>query len=124
MHGRKAAVLIAATCSLVWLPTVARAQDAAAGKQAFTQCAACHSVEAVNGAGPSLRGIFGRKAGSFAGFRYSRALKSAGISWDDKNLDTYLVDPQKLVPGNLMPFSGVPDAKQRADLIAYLKTVR
>ena len=124
MRERKTAVLFAATCSLVLLYTVVRAQDAVVGKQAFTQCAACHSVEAVNGAGPSLQGIFGRKAGSFAGFRYSRALKSAGIAWDDKNLDAYLTDPQKLVPGNLMPFSGVADAKQRADLIAYLKTVK
>jgi cytochrome c len=123
MREKKAALLIAAACSLLMHP-VARAQDAAAGKQAFTQCAACHSVETVNGAGPSLQGIFGRKAGTFPGFRYSRALKNAGIAWDDKNLDAYLADPQKLVPGNVMPFSGVADAKQRADLIAYLKTVK
>jgi cytochrome c2 len=70
------------------------------------------------------KGIVGRKSGIFPGFRYSRALKNAGIIWDEKNLDAYLTDSQKLVPGNVMPFSGVADAKQRADLIAYLNTVK
>jgi cytochrome c len=66
----------------------------------------------------------GRKSGIFPGFRYSRALKNAGIIWDEKNLDAYLTDSQKLVPGNVMPFTGVADAKQRAGLIAYLNTAK
>jgi len=123
MRGNKIAVLLIAACGL-GLHLSAGAQDAAAGKQAFAQCAACHSVEGANGLGPSLQGIVGRKSGTFPGFRYSRAMKAAGIAWDEKNLDAYLTEPQKLVPGNLMPFSGVADAKQRADLIAYLKTVK
>ncbi|MCJ0763595.1 c-type cytochrome [Variovorax terrae] len=100
------------------------AQDAAAGKTAFAQCAACHSIDGSNGAGPSLQGIDGRKAGIFPGFRYSRAMKAAGYAWDEKTLDAYLADPQKAIPGNVMPFSGVSDAKQRADLVAYLKTLK
>jgi cytochrome c len=100
------------------------AQDAAAGKAVFAQCTACHSIDGSNGVGPSLQGIDGRKAGTFAGFRFSRAMKSAGTVWNATTLDAYIADPQKAVPGNVMPFSGVPDAKQRADLIAYLKTLK
>ena len=102
----------------------AGAQDAAAGKQLFTQCSVCHSIDGSNGVGPSLLGVFGRKAGSVSGFRYSRAMKNANIAWDDNTLEAYLADPQKLIPGNLMPFSGLSDPKQRADVIAYLKTLK
>jgi cytochrome c len=100
------------------------AQDAAAGKAAFAGCAACHSVDGSNGAGPSLQGVVGRKAGVLAGFRYSRAMKAAGTTWDAASLDAYIADPQKLIPGNVMPFSGMPDAKERADLVAYLGTLK
>ena len=124
MQRSKFAVLLTAACGLIGLHLSAYAQDAASGKQAFAQCAACHAVNAANGLGPSLQGIVGRKSGVFPGFRYSPALKNAGIAWDDKNLDAFLSDSQKLVPGNVMPFSGVADAKQRADLIAYLKTLK
>ena len=109
---------------IVLLPGVANAQDAAAGKAVFSQCTACHSTDGSNGTGPSLQGIAGRKAGSFPGFRYSRAMKNAGRNWDAASLDTYIANPQAAVPGNLMPFSGVADAKQRADLIAYLLTLK
>ena len=99
------------------------AQDATAGKQVYAQCSVCHSTDGSNGVGPSLQAIIGRKAGTFAGFRYSRAMKGANITWDDASLDAYLADPQKVVPGNVMPFSGLADATQRADVIAYLKTL-
>ncbi len=100
------------------------AQDVAAGKTGFAQCAACHSVDGTNGAGPSLKGVIGRKAGSFPGFRYSRAMKAVPYSWDAKTLDAYIAEPQKAIPGNTMPFSGVADAKARADLIAYIATLK
>jgi cytochrome c len=102
----------------------AQAQDAAAGKVGFAPCAACHSVDGSNGTGPSLLGVLGRKSGSLAGFRYSRALKAAGTTWDAATLDAYIADPQKAVPGNVMPFSGVADATQRADIVAYLGTLK
>jgi len=114
--------LVALTGTLV-VP-VAIAQDASTGKVAYAQCVACHSIDGSNGAGPSLKGIEGRTAGSYPGFRFSRAMKSAGYAWDAKSLDAYLADPQKAIPGNVMPFSGVPDAKQRADLIAYLMMLK
>jgi cytochrome c len=100
------------------------AQDAPSTVAAFNQCAVCHSVDGSNGTGPTLQGIVGRKSGTVPGFRYSRAMKSAAITWDEASLDRYLTDPQALVPGNIMPFSGVPDGAQRADIVAYLKTLR
>jgi cytochrome c len=101
-----------------------RAQDPSAFSEAFNQCAACHSVDGTNATGPTLKGIIGRTSGTVPGFRYSRAMKSAAITWDEGSLDRYLSNPQDVVPGNIMPFSGVPDAAQRANLIAYLKTLR
>ena len=72
--------------------------------------------------GPSLADLWNRKAGSVASFsRYSHALKSANIVWNDKTLDDWIADPQHLVPGNDMTFAGIKDARQRADLLAFLK---
>ena len=102
----------------------AQAQDVAAGKAVFAQCAACHSIDGTNGAGPSLKGIAGTKSGEFPGFRFSRAMKNAGTLWDAKTLDAYIANPQAAMPGNVMPFSGIADAKQRADLVAYLMTLK
>ena len=101
----------------------ARAQDAEAGKQAFAACAPCHAPD-QNGVGPKIGGVLNRASGSVEGFRYSRAMKNSRIVWDEKSLDAYLTEPQKLVPGNLMPFSGIADAKKRSDLIAYLGTLK
>ena len=113
---------IALVTTLGLLAASAQAQDATAGKAAFAQCSACHTLDGSNGVGPSLKGVAGRKAGSLPGFRFSRGMKSAGFNWDDKTLAAYLADPQKTVPGNVMPFSGVADEKQRADLVAFLMT--
>ena len=72
--------------------------------------------------GPSLAELWNRKAGSLASFsRYSPALKSANIVWNDKTLDDWITNPQHLVPGNEMTFDGIKDARQRADLLAFLK---
>jgi nitrite reductase (NO-forming) len=70
--------------------------------------------------GPSLAGIMGRKAGTESGYNYSPAMKQSGLVWDGKTLDAYLADPQKLVPGNKMPFPGLKTDHDRADIIAYL----
>ena len=96
--------------------------DAARGEKRFEECATCHTVErGVNNVGPSLFGLIGRKAGEIAEFRYSPALKKSGLTWTPQELDTFIADPQKQVPGNRMPFAGMPDAGDRADLIAYLQ---
>jgi cytochrome c len=115
---------LAASGVLALATAGAYAQDATAGKAVFAQCVACHSVDGSNGAGPTLKGIVGSKSGEVDGFRFSRAMKNAGINWDAKTLDAYIANPQATIPGNVMPFSGLLDAKQRADLIAYLLTLK
>ena len=100
--------------------------DVARGQQKFEDCIACHSLErGQNGVGPSLYGVLGRKAGELAEFRYSPAVKRSGITWTEQTIDTFVTDPQKMIPANRMPYAGMPDANDRADLIAYLvKTFR
>ncbi len=104
--------------------TASLAQSTVADSAAFQPCAVCHSVDGSNGTGPTLKGIMGRVSGTVPGFRYSRAMKGAAITWDEASLDRYLTDPQALVPGNIMPFSGIPGAAERAAVIAYLRTLR
>ena len=111
--------------ALVAATTAAHAQgDAALGEKRFEECASCHTtVRGENGVGPSLFGMFDRKAGELDDFRYSPALKRSGITWTAKTLDEFIADPQKVVPGNRMPYAGMPDAGERANLIAYLQKV-
>ena len=99
--------------------------DASRGKIVFARCAACHDVVAgANRIGPTLKGVYGRRAGSLQGFAYSSALKKKAPLWDNTTLDAYLAAPMKFVPGTKMAFSGLPVPGQRADLIAYLKSTR
>jgi cytochrome c len=104
-------------------PALAAPGDAARGQQDFRVCAPCHSLEPDrNMTGPSLADLWGRKAGSLPSFeRYSDALKSSGIVWDDGSLDGWLTDPDRMVPDNEMPFNGIKDGRDRADLLAFLK---
>jgi cytochrome c2 len=95
--------------------------DAARGEKRFEECGACHALEkGKESVGPSLYGVFGRKAGEGGDFRYSPALKRSGITWDEHTIETFITDPQATVPGNRMPYAGIADAGARADLIAYL----
>lgn len=97
--------------------------DAAKGEKVFAQCKACHVAEPnVNRVGPSLHGVVGRKAGTVAGFNYSNANKSSGVTWSEDVLFTYLEAPQKFMPGTRMAFAGLKNPQDRADVIAYLKT--
>src|ERR1700729_1124086 len=84
--------------------------DAALGKRQFAPCSACHTVEAdgLEKVGPNLHNMFGRKVGTNANFDFSDAMKNAGFIWDAEKLDKYLTNPQDFVPGNKMPFVGVP----------------
>jgi len=101
--------------------TSAGAGDAAAGRLVFRKCQACHSLEPGKSlVGPSLAGVIGRKAGTLPNYNYSPSMKQANITWDAKTLDAYLADPQKLVPGNRMPFPGLKTDHDRTDVIAYL----
>jgi len=104
---------------------VAHAQgDAKRGQKLFEECHACHALErGVQGVGPSLYGVFGRRAAELDDFRYSPALKRSGITWTPKTLDVYIADPQKAVPANRMPYAGMPEARDRADLLIYMQQV-
>ena len=99
------------------------AADANHGKELFTACAACHT-ERPDSLGPSLKGVVGRKSASLEDFRYSPAMQRANLTWDQKNLHDYLMDPQAKVRGNRMPFSGFPSAADADDVIAYLTTYK
>jgi nitrite reductase (NO-forming) len=101
------------------------AGDPVAGRQVFKKCQACHSLEpGRNLVGPSLAGIIGRKAGSEPNYSYSDAMKASDIVWTAATLDPYLLAPQKVVPGNKMPFPGLKTEHDRDDIIAYLVSLQ
>jgi nitrite reductase (NO-forming) len=106
-------------------PTSASGGDATAGRLVFRKCQACHSLEpGKNLVGPSLAGIIGRKAGAEPNYNYSPAMKQANITWDEKTFDAYLADPQKVVPGNKMPFPGLKTDHDRQDILAFLESAK
>jgi cytochrome c2 len=121
---RLAAVMV--SLYLAGLCADAKAADPAAGKSVFNSyCSICHSVQpGKNMIGPSLFGIVGRKTGSVAGFHYSPANQSANLTWDQATLDKYLQSPRSVIPGTIMTYAGVKDDAKRADLVAYLATLK
>lgn len=97
--------------------------DAVRGERVFRRrCTGCHAIDADR-EGPHLRGVYGRKAGSVPGFDYSQALKNSGRVWDEMSLESWLRDTDAAVPGSAMGFS-VPKPQDRADIIAFLKSLR
>jgi len=118
------AVLVIGLSALPTLTAVAADDDPSRGQQFFTRaCAACHSLKPnANMTGPSLAGVWDRKAGTLQSFaRYSAAMKSAQVVWGDKTLNAWIENPAALIPGNRMSFPGLKDAQARTDLVAYLK---
>ncbi len=109
----------AALCWLAWAGAASAAGDAAHGEALYQGCQDCHSLD-KNDVGPRHRGVFGRKAGSLPDFDYSEGLRNAGFVWDEAHLDKWLTDPQGLIPDARM-FYHLDDAKDRADIIAFLK---
>jgi cytochrome c len=116
--------VVAFACAIPMLLSAAAARadgDPARGEKRFEECAACHTLEeGAHRVGPSLHGVFGRKAAELADFRYSPALKRSGITWTPDTVEAFITDPQKLVPANRMPYAGMKQAADRADLIAFL----
>jgi len=96
--------------------------DAARGKTVFNRCSVCHAATPDNKVGPHLFGIFGRKAGTVPGARYSSAMTTSQTVWNEETLDVFLAAPGKAMPGTTMGI-GVPNSRDRADVIAYLKTL-
>jgi cytochrome c len=121
MKALNLALALAAATALISSAAFADG-DAAKGKRVFNKCKACHSLEAgKNKIGPSLHGIFGRKSGSEAGYKYSSAMKNSDITWNEDTLKEYLENPKKMGPGNKMAFVGLRREKDRENLLAYLK---
>jgi cytochrome c len=94
--------------------------DPAHGAQIYQRCQLCHSIE-HDLVGPRHLGLFGRSAGSIAGYPYSAAMKNSGITWSEDTLNRFLSGPQAFVPGTRMTFTGLPNEQDRADVIAFLK---
>ena len=95
------------------------AGDAQRGEQLYTRCAACHAL-AYDRVGPRHCGLLGRRAGSVEGFEYSAAMKKSGIVWNAATLERFIADPLRVVPATSMTYAGIKDARERADVIAYL----
>lgn len=116
------ALVLAASAAIIVSTGPVRAADPARGEELYnSRCIGCHSPDA-NRVGPMHRGVVGRVAGTVPDFAYSKALKAAKITWDERALDRWLTDPQAFLPGQRMNFR-VNDPADRADLIAYLKTL-
>jgi cytochrome c2 len=123
----KSLVVAAATASAVLLAPIgqASAADVEAGSKVFNKCKACHSLAAgKNMVGPSLHGLFGRKAGTADKYNYSKAMKDAGaggLVWSEKTLHEYLKSPKDFVKGNKMTFIGIKKDSELDNLTAFLK---
>lgn len=99
--------------------------DATAGEKTFKQCGLCHSTKAgENRIGPSLYGIVGRVAGTASAYNYSAANKKSGVTWTEQAIFDYLENPRAKMPGTKMAYAGLKKPQDRANLIAYLKTLR
>lgn len=113
---------LALASALTALPMAAHAQDVDAGKKVFARCLPCHTVDTPqNKVGPSLQGIFGRTAGTVAGYSYTDANKNSGVVWTAEKMNEYLKNPKAFIPGTKMAFAGIPKDDERANLIAYLE---
>jgi cytochrome c len=112
-----------AGAAVLLLSPAASAADPEHGKVLYQACVACHT-ERPDALGPSLKGVFGRKAAALEDFRYSNPMKRANLVWDEENLRAYIIDPQAKVKGNRMPYGGVGDPKDVDDIVAYLKTLK
>ena len=125
----KRMIMLGAAASVLFLasaPAMA-AGDAAAGEKVFRRsCMACHSAtkDGPKRLGPTMFGVVGRKSGSVEGFRYSEANKKSNVTWTPEALDKYLADPKGMIPGTTMAFAGLKKDSDRADLVAYLETLK
>ncbi|MDE3123095.1 MAG: cytochrome c family protein [Paracoccaceae bacterium] len=104
--------------------TVLASADVKKGEAVFRKCAACHRVDGKNAVGPHLNGVVGRKVASVDGFSYSDALKKLGGDWTPDRLNEWLTSPKTYAPGTKMGFAGLTSVNERADVVAYLETLK
>ena len=118
---KKYLVLVTAAAGIL-MALPAQAGDAKAGEKVFRKCKACHYVDKEkNKSGPHLVNIVGRAAGSVDGFKYSKAMKGSGLTWDEATLAEFLKKPKAYLKGTKMAFAGLRKDKDIDDVIAYLK---
>jgi len=113
--------------SVVFPFTASAEGDSAKGENTFKKkCKICHTAVKGDKAkiGPNLYGIHDRKAGQFKGYKYSKGMIAADLTWDDATLDAYLLKPRDIVNKGKMIFAGFKKEKDREDIIAYLKTLK
>jgi cytochrome c len=121
----KLMIAVFALASIFVSSTAYAGGDAAAGKTVFAKCAICHSTQPGKTVmGPSLFGVIGRHSASVEGYAYSDAMKKADKTWDEATLDIYLTDPKAMAPGTKMSFPGLAKPEDRANVIAYLSTLK
>ena len=105
---------------IFWLsPLMANSTDSDRGARLYGRCTGCHSLD-YDRTGPRHCGLIGRKAGAVPGFNYSKAMKNSSVLWSKKTLDAFLQNPRAFMPGNHMPYAGIKNDQDRADLIAFL----
>ena len=123
---RFAVAAVGALGGAIFLAQAGGAIAAAPAPPSFAQCAVCHATTAAapKKLGPTLAGVAGKPAATRPGFAYSPALKGSKIVWTDAKLDAFLTKPSQVVPGTKMAFAGMRDAAARAQVIAYMKTLR
>jgi len=107
------------------LPVLLAKADPAKGQAAAKKCQACHTFEkgGPNKVGPNLYGVVGGPKAHAQGFNYSAALKGKGGEWSFEELDKFIHNPKGYLPGTIMAFAGIPSANERADVLAYLRSL-
>lgn len=122
-RGKVRLIAVAFAVAALCIPIAASAADATNGEKVLGKCKICHDpAMTANRIGPALKGLFGRKAGTAAGYTYSAAMKSSGITWSEDKLKAFLAKPAAVVPGTRMAFVGISKPQDLEDLVAYLKS--
>jgi cytochrome c len=123
--GEEAAPADDAAAPAVDVAAILAAGDATAGEAVFKKCGSCHKVDGTNAVGPHLNGVVGRNHAAVEGFQYSEAnLALASEVWTPEAIFGFLENPKKYMPGTKMSFAGLPKPEDRANVIAYLSTLK